>query len=49
MILEIGTRNRLEGLVHYPGIDLLGVVGRAGYSHTVGTPSPDRSRTRPRP
>ena len=49
VILEIGTRNRLEGLVHYPGIDLLGVVGRAGYSHTDGTPYPDRSRRRPRP
>lgn len=49
VILELGTRNRLEGLVHYPGIDLLGVLGRAGYSHTDGTPYPDRSQRRPRP
>jgi hypothetical protein len=44
VILEVGTRNRVEGLVHYPGIDLLSVVGRAGYSHTDGTPYPERSR-----
>ena len=48
MILEVGTRNRVD-LVHYPGIDLLGVVGRAGYAHTDGTPYPERSRSGPRP
>jgi uncharacterized cupin superfamily protein len=49
VILEVGTRNRVEGLVHYPGIDLLAVVGRAGYSHTDGTPYPEPSRSGPRP
>ena len=27
VILEVGTRNPREGLVHYPGIDLMAVVG----------------------
>ena len=49
VILEVGTRNRGEGLIHYPGIDLLSVVGRAGYSHTDGTPYPERSRRGTRP
>ena len=49
VILEVGTRNRLEGLVHYPGIDLLAVVGRAGYAHTDRTPYPEPSRSGPRP
>jgi hypothetical protein len=44
VILEVGTRNRLEGLVHYPGIDLLAVVGRAGYAHTDRTPYPEQAR-----
>jgi len=44
VILEVGTRNPREGLVRYPGIDLMGVVGRPGYSHTDGTPYPERSR-----
>ena len=44
VILEVGTRNPREGLVHYPGIDLMAVVGRPGYSHTDGTPYQERSR-----
>ena len=44
VILEVGTRIPREGLVHYPGIDLMAVVGRPGYSHTDGTPYQERSR-----
>ena len=44
VILEVGARDRGGGLTHYPGIDLMGDAGRAGYLHSDGTPYPASSR-----
>ena len=44
VILEVGTRNPREDVVHYPGIDLMLIGGRPGFSHTDGTPYQERSR-----